>query len=130
MSDSCINVTTFFWPFVRMVVGYNYNYVSHSQLYNLISKYAYEDHTYKININSLYEVYNFDKLNECDAIMTKDYIIFKSFQSLFHGMNKLYSYQNNSEHKMLITKCLKIMEETTEKIEQNNLSDMMNNINL
>lgn len=130
MDQICINVTTFFWPFVRLVVYNNYDYVSNTQLYKLISKYAFENHTYKININSLYEVYDLSNITYCNAIVDKEYVIFKSFQSLFNDICKLYSYQKDSEHKMLITRCLKKMEDTIESIEQNNLSNMINNINL
>lgn len=127
------DVSNIFWSFVKSIVNTPFNVLLKTDLYNLISLYS-NDKTrkYKINMKILYDVdkYNYDILSECDTDINQDYLIFDSFQHLFNGINILYNYQNNSEHKLLINKCINIMYELVEKKEQNELSYMLQNVSI
>ena len=134
MEKKCLNVTHIFWPFVRSVVNTPYNVVSKTELYKVLSTFAYaEEKNYKIHMDSLYEVYKYDYdiLSNCNADIKGDFMVFDSFQNLFLGVNKLYNYQtNNSEHKQLINKCLNIMNEIIQEKEQLELSNILDNLNI
>lgn len=101
-----MNLSSVLWSFIKIISNKDFIIYNRSPIYMFFQKMLETKQPVKIKISYLYNVTHYD-FNMPDGIYIEDdtYIVFDDIQKMFQGIYIIYSYQEDSEYKLLIQNC-------------------------